>query len=407
MTNVPNIQFTPAGLVVPQEADILNGVLADYDDAFGGGMNKSLETPQGQLASSEAAIIAAKNAAIVEFVNQVNPDKASGFMQDAIARIYFLDRIPGAPTSVICTCVGGQGTVIPVGAQAQDTSGNLYVCTEAGVIGSGGTVSLPFANTVDGPIPCPANTLTQIYKAIPGWDTITNPSEGVLGQNVETQQAFAYRRAQSVALNARGSLQSIYAAVFDVEDVLDVYVYENTTNVPIFVGQTAKELVPHSLYVAAVGGSPDAVANAIWTKKDVGCDYNGNTSVVVVDSSGYQQPYPEYTVKYEIPAALPIKFEVQLAADAGLPADIEQLVKAAIIAAFNGTNEGTRARIGALLLASRFYPPVINIGTAIGAPVSVLSILLGSVTPTLTSQLIGIDQAPTIDAADIDVIIVA
>ena len=127
-TNVPNIQFTPTGLVVPQESDILNGVLADYNQAFGGGMNLALETPQGQLASSETAIIAAKNASIVEFVNQVNPDTASGFMQDAIARIYFLDRIPGAPTSVVCTCVGGQGTVIPVGAQAQDTSCNLYVC---------------------------------------------------------------------------------------------------------------------------------------------------------------------------------------------------------------------------------------------------------------------------------------
>jgi hypothetical protein len=406
MTNVPNIQFTPAGLVVPQEADILSGVQADYNDAFGGGMNMALETPQGQLATSQTAIIAAKNAAIVELVNQVNPDKASGIYQDAIARIYFLDRIPGAPTAVQCTLVGGQGTVIPIGAQAQDTSGNIYLCTETGVIGSSGTISLPFANKENGPIPCPANSLTQIYKAIPGWDTINNPSEGVLGQNVETQQAFAYRRAQSVALNARGSLQAIYAAVFDVEDVLDVYATENTTNSSIFVGSTSFELKPHSLYVAAVGGEPQAVANAIWSKKDVGCDYNGNTTLTVVDNVGYQQPYPTYQVTYEIPPALPIKFAVQLAADAGLPSNIEDLVKAAIIGAFNGTNEGTRARIGALLLASRFYPPVINIGVAIGSPVSVLSILLGSATPTLTSQLIGIDQAPTITPDDITIEIV-
>lgn len=405
-TNVPNIQFTPVGLVVPQESDILNGVLADYNQAFGGGMNLALETPQGQLASSEAAIIAAKNAAIVELVNQVNPDTASGIYQDAIARIYFLDRIPGAPTSVQCVCVGGQGTVIPVGAQAQDTSGNLYVCTQAGVIGSGGTVTLSFANVVNGPIPCPANTLTQIYKAIPGWDTINNPSDGDLGQDVETQQAFAYRRAQSVALNARGSLPSIYAAVFDVPGVLDVYVYENTTNSTINVGSTNYPLVPHSLYVAAVGGTSQDVANAIWSKKDVGCDYNGNTSVTVVDSSGYQPPYPTYTVKYQIPDPLPIKFAVQLANDAGLPTNIVQLVQDAIIAAFNGTDSGTRARIGALLLASTFYPPVINIGTAIGSPVSVLSILIGTVTADQTSILVGIDKAPTIDASDIDVSII-
>lgn len=405
-TNVPRIQFTPTGLVVPQEADVLSGVLADYDAAFGGGMNKALETPQGQLASSETAIITAGNAALVELVNQINPDTASGFMQDAIARIYFLDRIAGAPTTAQCVCTGGQGTVIPVGAQAQDTSGNLYTCTAAGTIDAGGTVTVPFANVVNGPIPCPPNTLTQIYKAIPGWDAINNPSAGTVGQDVESQQAFAYRRAQSVALNARGSLQAIYAAVFDVDGVIDAYVYENVTNVPITVGATNYELVPHSLYVAAVGGNADDIAAAIWSKKDVGCDMNGNTEVIVYDTSGYQAPYPEYTIKFETPASLPIKFEVQLADDAGLPSNIVQLVKDAIISTFNGEDGGSRVRIGSLLLASKFYPAVINIGTEINSPVSVLSILLGSVTPTLTSQLIGIDQAPTVSEADISVVIV-
>lgn len=405
-TNVPRIQFTSTGLSVPQESDVLAGVLADYDAAFGGGMNTALETPQGQMATSETAIIADSNAAFVEFVNQVNPDTASGFMQDAIARIYFLDRIPGAPTVVQCLCTGGQGTVIPIGAQAQDTSGNLYTCTVEAVIGSSGNVTTSFANVLNGPIPCPSNTLTQIYKAIPGWDSINNPTAGILGQNVETQQEFAYRRAQSVALNARGSLQSIYAAVFDVEDVIDVYVYENVTNVTINVGATSYPLVAHSLYVAAVGGTSDDIAQAIWSKKDVGCDMNGNTSVIVYDTSGYSAPYPQYTIKYEVPPALPIKIEVTLADDAGLPSNIEDLVKAAVIAEFNGEGSTTRVRIGSLLLASKFYPPVIAIGTAIGSPVSVLSILLGSITPTLNSQLIGIDQAPTIDAADITVVIV-
>jgi hypothetical protein len=103
---------------------------------------------------------------------------------------------------------------------------------------------------------------------------------------------------------------------------------------------------------------------------------------------------------------LPIKFAVILSNNAGLPTNIVTLVKAAITAAFNGTDGSQRVRIGSLLLASKFYPAVINIGTAIGVPVSVLSILLGSVTPTLTSQLIGIDQAPTITDSDISVTIV-
>jgi hypothetical protein len=405
-TNVPSVEFTPTGLTVPQESEVLAGVQADYNDAFGGDLNPSLETPQGQLATSTAAIVTDNNALFAEFVNQVNPDTASGFMQDAIARIYFLNRSPGAPTAVQCDCVGAYQTVIPVGAQAADTSGNLYVCTQEGVIPISGTISLPFANVETGPIPCPADTLTAIYRAIPGWDTINNPLPGVLGQDVESRAAFETRRRNSVALNARGSLASIYAAVFDVDDVIDVYATENTGNDPIQVGSTDYTLAPHSLYVAAIGGAAEEIAQAIWTKKDVGCDYNGNTTVIVTDTSGYSIPYPEYEVTFEIPPALPIKFAVQIADDPGLPSNIVDLVKAAIIATFDGSDGGTRVRIGSLLLASKFYPGVIEIGPATGTPVSVLSILLGSATPTLTSQLIGIDQAPTVVASDIAVTLV-
>lgn len=402
MTNVPHITFTATGLVVPQESDILTGVLQDYDAAFGGGLNQALETPQGQLASSTAAVVADANAVFAEFVNQVNPDTASGFMQDAIARIYFLDRIPGAPTIVTCLCTGAFGTTIPVGAQAQDTSGNIYVSLQEVVIPISGNVTVTFANVENGPIPCPENTLTTVYRAIPGWDTINNPSDGVLGQDVETQAAFAYRRAQSVALNARGSLDSIYANVFEVAGVLDVYVTENFTNDPVQVGSTNYELSPHSLLVSVIGGTDPDIAAAIWQKKDVGCDMNGNTTVVVTDTSGYDQPYPTYNVTFLRPDPLPILFEVELAASPNLPTDIVQQVKNSIIATFTGSNDGgSRVRIGSLLLASKFYPGVI----AIGPEVSVLSILLGDMTPDQTSLLIGVDQSPTISEDDISVVL--
>lgn len=402
-TNVPPVEFTPTGLDVPQESAVLNGVLDDFDDAFGGNLNKSLETPQGQLASSMAAIISDANAFWAWLVNQIDPDTAAGFMQDAIARIYFLDRSPGAPTAVQCDCVGAAGTIIPLGAQAQDTSGNRYVCMQEGTIGVSGTASLPFANVLDGPIPCPPNTLTIIYAAIPGWDTINNPLAGVLGRDVETRAEFEFRRRNSVALNARGSLPSIYSAVFDVEDVLDVYAYENVTSGTIQVGATLYEMVPHSLYIAAVGGSSEEIAQAIWRKKDVGCDYNGDTTVIVEDDSGYQPPRPQYAVKFERPDALAFFFQVNIADSPQVPDNIEELVRLAIVAAFTGADGGERVRIGSLVAASRFVGPVQRINDAL----IILSIKIGVTDPAaLDSYLVGIDQAPTIDPANIAVTVV-
>lgn len=402
MSSVPKPTFGPRGFVAPTDEEILEGVQTDFNTAFGGNLNPALETPQGQLASSETAVISDTDALFVYYTNQVDPAYAEGRMQDAIARIYFLERKPALPTVVEATCVGLTGTVIPIGALARAEDGTVYICNDAGVIPIGGSITLTFSAQVTGPIPCPAGTLNQIYQAIPGWDTVNNASDGVIGSNVEGRADFEYRREQSVALNAHGSLQSIYGAVFNVDGVLDVYAAENVTSVTQETGATDYELAPHSLYVAAVGGDSEEIAKAIWSKKDVGCDYNGNTEVVITDESGYDYPYPTYSVKFERPAALPIFFEVEIANNAALPADIEDLTKAAIIAAFTGADGGTRARIGSAIFASRFYAPVSIISPA----VSILSILIGTSVANENSVLVGIDQVPTIDASNITVTLV-
>src|SRR6185437_7407403 len=143
------------------------------------------------------AAIAAADAVFAAIVNGIDPDTAVGFMQDAIARLSFLNRNPGVANVVQCTCTGANVT-IPVGAQAQDTSGNLYFCTAGGSIGAGGgSISCTFANAEVGAIPCPASTLTIIYQAIPGWESITNPSPGVVGAAIETPAALEFRRRNS------------------------------------------------------------------------------------------------------------------------------------------------------------------------------------------------------------------
>lgn len=467
-SSVPKLKFTTAGVTVPAETDVLAGVQADMNAAFGGGLNPALETPQGQLASSQAAIIGDKNNEIAYFVNQVDPQYSADRFQDAIARIYFLTRKPATSTAVQATLTGISGTVVPAGTLAQDTDGNTYVNAGDVTIGVTGTVTAEFQNIQTGPIPCAAGTLTQVYQAIPGWDAITNAADGVMGSVVESRADFEYRRKNSVALNGKGTPQAIYANVFDVDNVLDVYVKDNTAGQALFtgaiagttltvsamqpggsivvgsvvtgtgvtastivtafgtgtggagtytvnnsqtvsseamaapavaVGVTNYPMAPHSVYVAVVGGIDADIASAIWRKKDLGCDYNGNTSVIVKDASGYNFPQPTYTVKFQRPAALPVKYEVNIVNDPTLPSNIVALVKAAIIARFNGADGTSRERIGSSIFASRYYAPV----SAVAANVAVVSILIGTATPTLTKVDIGIDQSPTLTAADITV----
>lgn len=398
-SSVPAVQFTSAGLVLPDESAILAGVMADYNAAFGGNLNPSLSTPQGQLASSLAAIIGGTNDLFARYVNQIDPATASGGMQDAIGRLYFMDRLPATSTTVQVLCSGLAGVVIPVGALVADTQGNRYACTGAGTIPIGGSITLTFAAVKTGPLVCAPGAITTIYQSIIGWDSATNIGAGVTGADVESQADFEYRRKQSVALNAVGSLPSIYANVFAVPGVSDVYVAENTTNASIAIGSIT--LVPHSIYVAAVGGLAADVATAIWKKKSVGADYNGNTTVTVTDSSGYATPKPTYSVKFQVPAALPILFAVEIANSSTLPSNIVALTKAAIISAFNGGDGGARARIGSTIFASRFYSPVAQVAAA-----SIVSLLIGTATATLNSLTVDIGSVPTITDADITVTLV-
>lgn len=372
-SNVPKPSFGPRGFTAPPESALVAGVFQDMNDAFGGGLNTALETPQGQLASSLAAIIGNANDTFIEYVNQVDPAYATGRMQDAIGRIYNLERNASQPTVVQAVCSGLTGVFLPTGTLALAMDSSIYQSTEDATIPIGGSITVQFANTVNGPIPCPDGTLNKIYKAVNGWESITNLVDGVLGNDVESRSEFEARRQASVALNSRGSMPSILGAVLNVENVLDAYVTENVNDTNLTIG--GYTLDPHSLYVAAVGGDPQGVALAIWSKKAPGCAYNGNTTEIIIDNfSGYSFPYPQYTVKYQIPTALAVMFEVKLVNNAQVPDNVAQLVQGAIMSAFSGADGGQRARIGSTIYASRFYGPI----AALGSWAQIVSITIGS-----------------------------
>ncbi|WP_227242385.1 baseplate J/gp47 family protein [Paraburkholderia caribensis] len=400
-SSVPSINWLPSGPVVPDESDILDGVMADANAAFGGNMNKmNLSTPQGQLAQSTTAIIGAKNDDILEVVNGVDPDKSDGRFQDGIGRIYFIDRNPAQPTVVTATCVGLAGTPIPVGAKAKASDGNIYLCTQAGTIPVGGSIDLTFACSITGPIACAAGQLNKIYQAIPGWDTINNASDGVIGNVVESRADFENRRRQSVALNSKGSVPSVRGAVLDVANVLDAYVVDNPLGTAQTIGGVL--IAANSLYVCVAGGAAQDIANAIWTKKSPGCNYTGGTPVTVYDTDGYTAPYPQYTVKFDVAAGLPILFAVQIANVSGLPSDIVTQVQNAIISAFTGADGGQRARIGRTIYASRYYAGI----EAINPNVELISVQIGTTTANQNLVGVNINQIPTISANNIAVTLV-
>jgi Baseplate J-like protein len=362
-TNVPSVIFnTGTGFIAPTGPAILTGVEEDINAAFGGNLNFNLNTPQGQLASSWGAVIANADQIFVYYSQQVDPAFASGRFQDAIGRIYFLQRLPATPTVLSLSLSGLTGAVIPIGSLVQDPSGNVYALSGTATIGAGGTVGATAVCTTTGPVGVP--TTVSIFQTITGWDSASVLS-GVVGNNVETTSEFENRREESVAGNSFGAVGSIIGAVVTVPGVTDIYAQDNSTGTGITVGGTATgvTILPNTVYVCVAGGSPQAVAQAIWSKKAPGCGYTGNTTLTVYDDNPLLSSPVPYSVTYEIPNDLQILFSVNILNSATVPPNAAMLIQNALVNAFLGNDGVPRATIGSTLFATAYVPPIAALGT--------------------------------------------
>lgn len=388
-SHVPPVRFTPQGLQIPTETEVLNGVLADFNDAFGGSLNLNLETPQGQLASSLAAVIADKNNVIAELVNQIHPEYGEGVMQDAIAQIYFLQRKHATDSAVVCEFVGLPGTQIPQGFIVQDAAGNQWALQQEIGIPIGGKVNGTLIAA--GQIEAHAHSVNVVYQALVGLDRVDNPHPAVPGRAEESRAEFAERRRRSVAINAHGTPQAVYANVFALDGVRDVYVIDNPKGQNVQAGATNYTLKPHSIYVAAVGGDDTAVAEAVLRYAGSGCDFNGNTEITVYDHS-YNDPKPAYQVAFMRPVELSVYFRIKI--ERGSFVGAETAIKQAVINAFKG-------RIGANLYAIGYVAPVVK-----AVPnVHVLDVEIGLSAGSMGNSVsVGIDQTPVVRAENIEVV---
>lgn len=395
MSNIPRLQFTPQGLVIPTQQEVLNGVLADFNQAFGGGLSQNLETPQGQLATSLAAAICDRDNQFAWLLNNLDPAYSDGIMQDAIGNIYFIKRKGQINSTAVCEFIGLAGTTIPKGFIVRDQANNDWVLDEEISILETGRVQGHL--TAKGIYPAEANSINVIHQSIIGLDRVTNPLNAVTGVALESRQDFAKRIKKSVAINAQGMPSAVYSNVANLKGVQDCYVIDNPKGIAVQVGTSHYSLKPHSVYVAVVGGNNDEIAQTIWRYSGNGCDFNGNTTVTVTDDT-YTDPKPSYEIQFMRPSAVPIYFQVKL--KQGAVQGSEELVKSSLVRTFE---KGNKNKIGSTLYAVEFVADLVK-----SLPDEHLLDVKISLNRTAytDSVEVGIDQYPAISAQNVSVVFV-
>lgn len=412
-TNVPLPVFTPTGLVTASEQAILQGVLADYVAAFaasGKTLNTELTTPQGQLASSQAYMVAAFQAQLAQIIANVDPLTSSGAYQDALGRIYFLTRQAATFAFVSATVQGVVGATLPVGSQVKSSDGTIWASDIAVVFGAGGTATVSFTSLTAGSAPAAGINDLSIYQQVPGWENVSNAAPSVPGTDTETRQEFETRRSESVQIGGVGQAANVRAAIANVPGVSDVFVYNNGGDTPITYGSTNYPIPAHSIAINVTGGDTNAVATAINSKLDCGCGMATQSTVTVniQDTVNYVAPYPTYPIRFmHNRTPTQIYMTVNVANLSTLPANYVLLVQQAVAQAFadgflstDGTISISRARIGGQIVAAEFAAPILALGN-----ITPVTLFIGT-TPAPASGAsvtMGIDQQPVCPQLNITV----
>lgn len=386
---VPTVTFGANGFSAPSTTQILTGVIAFLQAAFGNTLNLSIDntaslaTSQGQLATSITAQITNANNAFLLQSTQTDPAYAFGIWQDAIGYIYFMTRKPSEPTALQVACNGAQGVnipVSPVAATIVDQDDNVYQCVQAGIIPSGGSITLAFACTTPGPIPVPQTV--KPLQTIPGWDSATVVS-GVQGVVVEGRAEFESRREDSVAGNSFGAIGSIIGAVAAVPGVIDYFGFNNNTAGSVTINGQA--IAAYSIYICVAGGAPQDIGQAIFSKKGPGAPMTGSTAVTVYDSNPLYASPIAYTINFQIASPLQLLFKVGIASGPLVPSDAQTQVQNALLAAFAGTvlaASFTGSISGTTLDVTEIENGTITVG-------QVLSDLTGNIIPNTAITALG------------------
>lgn len=335
--------------------------------------------------------------------NGMDRDQAEGDQLAALALLVGTLREEATATQVEGgTCNLDAGFSAPAGTMFASISGGdpdvLFTNKEL-MENTGGTpddIVGDWEAVEPGATQCLAGTLTVISVPRTGWNSITNPDDGTIGQPIQTDPGLRLLTEQEITAAGSATAAAIKADVLqDLPDTISCTVLHNDGTVTDSNG-----VPPQHVEVIAYlpGNTPDddqALAEVLFDSKAAGIGTysgSGTSKTVTDDASGIDQ-----TVYYTRPTTVPIYVVMTVERNvATFPADGEDQIKAAMVL-FAQSEYEPGARVTALKLRDVGFDiagvtdvPVFQLGIA-PAPVGTANLAMTiRQIATLSSANIGI-----------------
>ena len=268
--------------------------------ALGDSLNIDSESPQGQIFGIVADLASSLDDAIVYILGGMDPLTARGSQLDALARPFSISRRPSTSTSATVAVTGAAGNVLPAATVMSTSDATDFVTAATATIGHGGSVNVNIVAIDEGPV----KLADGDALSVPGVSFVTSAvvaaNSVVLGENAESDDRFRNRFLWTIALNAVGSVDSIYANLRSLRSVANARIYENDTHsnkdFTAEAGVSGLTAVPGPAIVIVVDGDDVTnIGNMIILTKPAGTPtvgsvlYKGNTAFGFPSSIRYYE----------------------------------------------------------------------------------------------------------------------
>lgn len=394
--------ITGQGVIVPDTSTVLTDVQNMFKSIFGEDLDLTATTTQGRLIEmfQRNRSFCIQICALVS--NMLNLNRATGFVLDDLGSLFLIERQPATHTTTTVIMSGVPNTIIPVNTRLQTTNGDIFTNTQTYTIGVSGSVTAQYQSVETGDVACPANTLTTILDRINGLETVVNPSDPVLGRDLESDTEFRSRIKESLNINSIAILSAIKSNLMAVSGVTDSYCYDNYTGSSVTVDGIT---VPaHSILACVEGGSNQDVANVLYSKKTIGTGYITSATNLVTQTVIDEAYGTTYTVKFMRPITSAMDVALTVSRQGYSGADLEDAVKDAVMQWYNGEIDGVDGiRIGKPVSPFEISAAVSDVLPDIF--ITSVGVCSHGGTPASTTLTFGAVHKATLDRANISVTI--
>lgn len=268
------VTIDSSGLNVASFVDIKRVLIDKYKEIYGKDIDLSTGNADGEFVNELSLMLNNILQSMSTLYGNLDVNTASGVYLDALCALSNVHR--KQPTSSRATVeiyndyqmsiVFQQGR-----EQFEDQSGMIWDIEESFVLGAGESKTINVVCSTLGPVKAPSGWITTLigFPRV----SVTQDNAATVGESLESDTSLRARRNQFISPMGTTVLQSLAAALLDIQAIKDVKIYNNQSD-NIGTSMTALDgttVTPHGIYVVIRQTDnqidvDDNIANTIYGK---------------------------------------------------------------------------------------------------------------------------------------------